>query len=64
MAKEAEEKERLEKEEENEHSRSQSLIQKGTETENDYGMEEGEEDDDIEYDIFYTSQKIKDTLIS
>ena len=64
VAKEAEEKERLEKEEENEHSRSQSLIQKGTETENDYGMEEGEEDDDIEYDIFYTSQKIKDTLIS
>ena len=52
-AKEAEEKERQEKEEENEQS--QSMIQKGTASEADYGLEEEGDEYEIEYEVFYTS---------
>ena len=61
--KDAEEKERLEKEDDNEQSAS-SVIHKGTASEADYGHEELDDEDSVEYDVFYTSQRIKDTLVS
>ena len=40
------------------------MIQKQTGSEADQTFDEGEDDDDIEYEVFYTSQKIKETLVN
>jgi hypothetical protein len=39
------------------------MIQKETASQAEYEAEEGEDgDDEIEYDVFYTSERIKETL--
>ena len=40
------------------------MIQKQTGSEADQTFDEGEDDDNIEYEVFYTSQKIKETLVN